>query len=317
MVEKDVLQEIIQACRQSTEEVTKEDIELLKEQLEVLKQVISQKQEAQNEKSAEYWAKAKLGISYYFKGNMGESHTRALEAITNILDILRGESLMITIQKVQRNSKGEIIGITTYRGKESKLTTRYNTKYKQVEYDLEASLDELEKIEEANKAYIEHYSKFYNLANQHIKSTRSHASSTGWRKKVNEGNIVEAYQRHMQMKHKELGLKAQSYLDDFTAQDILILLYYSVGNTPWWEQGDIGYNQIKVANNTRLASASSIRRVATKILEMFSDYSKFDVNEFNQLFTAHDQDQLTDISELSDNEINNLLNEIKATGRFK
>ena len=183
---------------------------------------------------------------------------------------------------------------------------------------MDASLKELEKIEIANEAYIKHYSQFYNLANQHIKSTRSHSSSTGWRKKVNEGNIVEAYQRHMQMKHKFLeSLDSQPNLVDFTAQEILILLYYSVGNTPWWEQGDIGYNQIKAINNTRLASDASIRRVATKILDMFSDFSKFDVKEFNEMFTAHDQDQLIDIYELADKEIEDLLKKIKSTGRFK
>jgi hypothetical protein len=320
-VKQEILEKIIKECRQSIKEVSKEDIKELQKQLKILENIVSKREEQYNEKSYEYWSKAKLGVSYFFKKagnkNVGESHVQALEAITKILDILRGEPLTITIQKVQRDSKGNIVDIITYKGKESNLKTRYNARYKQVEYDLEGSLKNLDKIEQANKAYIEHYSNFYNLANKHIKSTRSHSSSKGWRKKVNEGNIVEAYQRHMTMKHINFNSEVDTYAEDFTAQDILILLYYSVGNVPWWQQGDIGYNQIKLANNMRLASASSIRRVAAKILSLFANQESFNIKDFNEMFTAQDQNELVDISKLTDQEINNLMKEIKATGRFK
>ena len=315
--QQSIINDIIKLCRQSSEEAQLKDINELQKQLKILEEIVSSHEEKQNEKSREYWAKAKLGTSYYFRGESNKAYTQALEAITKILDILRGEPLTITIQKIQRNSKGEIVDITLYSGKEVNLKTKYNTKYKQVEYDLKESLKALDKVEKANQAYIEHYSKFYNLANEHIKSTRSHYSRTGWKKMVNEGNIVEAYQRHMQMKHINANVETDSFLQDFTVQDVLILLYYSVGKIPWWQQGDIGYNQIKSANNARLASASSIRRVATKILSMFSGKSSFDIKDFNEMFTAQDQEQMTDLSELTDNEINNLLGEVKKTNLFK
>lgn len=315
--QQSIIYDIIQACRQSSNEIQIQDVLELQNQLKILEEIVSTHEEEQNEKSREFWARAKMGVSYYFKGKAQTSYTQALEAITKILDILRGEPLTITIQKIQRNSKGEIVDITLYTGKEANLKTKYNSKYRQVEYDLQQSLNALDKVEKANKTYIEHYSKFYNLANEHIKSTRSHSSSTGWRKRVNEGNIVEAYQRHMQMKHLNANIETESFIQDFTAQDILILLYYSVGKTPWWQQGDIGYNQIKSANNARLASASSIRRVATKILSIFSVENEFNIDDFNEMFTAQDQNQMTDLSKLEENELDNLLKEVKETNLFK
>ena len=318
-IKEDILKDIISACRQSKDEITKEDIKELNKQLNYLKKAVSKKEMEVNEKSREYWEKAKMGSAHFIhgldnqgkrsteKGSYGATLSNVLEAITKILDILRGEPLTITIQKVQRNSKGEIIKIETYKGKESDLTLKYNSKYKQVEYDLEKSAKALEKIEDANNAYVDHYANFYKIANEHIKSTRSKSSAKGWRKKVNEGNIVEAYQRHLKMKHSLTNeTNIDLYSDDFTVQEILILLYYSVGNTPWWQQGDIGYNQIKNANNLRLASEASIQRVASKILDLFSKPSNFDVKEFNEIFTAQDQE-----------EIQELLKEIEKTGRFK
>ena len=123
-INQDIIKDIVQACRQSIDEVSKEDILELQNQLNILENIISSHEEKQNEKSYEYWAKAKLGISYYFKGESNYTYTAALEAITKILDILRGEPLTITIQKIQRNSKGEIVDITLYTGKEANLKTK-------------------------------------------------------------------------------------------------------------------------------------------------------------------------------------------------
>lgn len=312
----DILKTIIEMCREGKKEVLSSEIVELKKQLDILKNLLSKTQEEASEKSAEYWERAKMGKSFFIKGKMEKSYPLALDAITKILDILRGEDLTITIQKVQRNSKGEIIKITTYTGREQDLITKYNSKYKQVEYDLDESLKYLKEVEEKNKAVINHYANFYKIAMEHTKSTRSSTSHTGWRKRVNEGNIVEAYQRHLKMKHMTQEL-TENTIDDFTTPEVMILLYYSVGNVPWWKQGDIGYNQIKAVNNAKLASASSIRRVATKIIQLFSEEMEFDIKEFNELFTAQDQEQLLDISELTETEVKELLKEIKATGRFK
>lgn len=329
-IKEDVLKDIISACRQTKDEIAQEDIKELNNQLDFLKKAVSKKEMETNEKSKEYWEKAKMGSARFIhglnaqgersteKGSYGETLTNVLEAITKILDILRGEPLTITIQKIQRDSEGKIIKIETYKGRESDLTLKYNGKYKQVEYDLEKSAKALEKIEDSNNAYVNHYANFYRIANEHIKSTRSKYSSTGWKKKVNEGNIVEAYQRHLKMKHSlSSETNIDLYSNDFTVQEVLILLYYSVGNTPWWQQGDIGYNQIKNANNLKLASETSIQRVASKILDLFSHPSTFDVKEFNEVFTAKDQDQLINFSELEEKEIDRLLEDIEKTGRFK
>jgi len=330
-IKEDILKEIISACRQTKDEITKEDIKELNKQLDYLKKAVSKKEiEIKDEKSKKYWESAKMGKAYFIhgldsqgkrsteEGSYGRTLSNVLEAITKILDILRGEPLTITIQKTQRNSEGKIIKIETYKGRESDLTLRYNSKYRQVEYDLKESAKALKRMEDFNNAYVNHYANFYKIANEHIKSTRSNSSATGWKKKVNEGNIVEAYQRHLKMKHSltdETNIDLDS--NDFTVQEVLILLYYSVGNTPWWQQGDIGYNQIKQANNLKLASEASIQRVASKILDLFSEPSNFNVKEFNELFTAQDQEQLVNFSELQEEEVQRLLKEIEKTGRFK
>lgn len=315
MINDEIVQEIVNVCREGKQEATKEEIAALKEQLDIISSYMSEKEEVVNEKSQAYWDAAKLGRSYYLKGAKRITYPKVLEAITKILDILRGQPLEIVIQKIERQN-GEIVGITTYKGKESSLITKYNSKTKQVEYDLETSKQYLEKEEKATQAYVNHYSNFYKIANAHIKSTRSHVSRTGWRRKLNEGNIVEAFQRHMNMTHSNADFQEQ-YTDKFNDKEVIILLYQSAGNVPWWEQGDLGYLQVK-ANNVRLASEISIRRVATKLLSYFDDLENFNKEEFYQLFTAKDISSMTDTDKWTKEQIDAyLLKEAAESGLFK
>lgn len=315
MINDEIVQEIVNVCREGKQEATKEEIAALKEQLDIISSYMSEKEEVVNKKSQAYWDAAKLGRSYYLKGAKRITYPKVLEAITKILDILRGQPLEIVIQKVERKN-GEIVGITTYKGKESNLITKYNAKARQVEYDLEASKQYLEKEEKATQAYVNHYSNFYKIANAHIKSTRSHASKTGWRRRLNEGNIVEAFQRHMSITHPNADFQEQ-YTDKFNDKEVIILLYESAGNVPWWEQGDLGYLQVK-ANNVRLSSEVSIRRVATKLLSYFNDLESFNKEEFYQLFTAKDISSMTDTDKWTKEQIDAyLLKEVAESGLFK
>ena len=124
--EKKILEKIIQGCRNSIKQINEKDIKEIQEQLKILKDLLSTKEIIDSKKSKDYWEKAKLGGGYFLKGE--RSYEKALHAITKILDILRGETLTITIQKIQRNSKGDIVDITTYKGKESSLIVKNNGK---------------------------------------------------------------------------------------------------------------------------------------------------------------------------------------------
>lgn len=314
---KETLEEIVQYCRNTKEKINDEQLRELEEQLSILQEIVTNKEITYSEKSKEYWDKAKMDKAYYL-GGTGEDietlYTKALHAITSILDILRGEPLTITVQKIMRNSKNEIVDIQIIQGKEKDLSLKYNSKFKSIEYDLETTKENLLNIQKANKAYIHHYAEFYEMADEFISRTRS-GKKNHWRKRVNEGHIVEAFQRHMSMRHNAMEANNTIYLDKINKRDLIILLYYSIGNTPWWQQGDIGYMQIK-ANNLQLASISSIQRVATKILQLFSS-ENFNALEFRDLFTAKDQKELLDITKLTEKELNELYKEIKDDKRFR
>ena len=312
--EDELLKEIVKTCRNAIEPIKQEEIAELKLLLQELNNRVTDKLDifsGQTEKSRETWERAGLEKSYLTRG----SYSELLEIITKILDILRGRPLEIVIQKIQRDSKGEIKDITIYKGKESQLATKTVGKFQQVQYDLDSSIKNLEKIERANEVFKRHYSQFYNIAQEHIKSVRS-GKGNQWRKKINEGNIVEAFQRHMQLKHMDDNIETMTLSEKINPVDVIVSLYYSIGNIPWWQQGDIGYLQVK-ANNLKLASWTSIRRVATKLKEMFKDIEHFDFEEFNKMFTAHDQKQMVDFSELAEDEQQNIIKQIKNNPNFK
>lgn len=300
-----ILKDIIKACRDSVKPVRKEEIKRLQELLDKLNKVVTNKVDPYtglDEKAREYWSNARLNNAYIVKGI---TYPELLEIVTEILDILRGIPLEILIQKTQRNKQGQITNITVYRGKETNLKTK---NYQgDVQYDLTESLKNFKKIEKANQSFINHYSQFYNIAQEHIKSTRAQTKyKQKWRKKINEGNIVEAFQRHMQIKHMQDNIETSSFNDTIIPRDVIVLLYYTIGNVPWWQQGDIGYLQVK-ANNLKLASQISVKRVASKLKDMFKDLEHFDVKEFNEIFTAKDQQQMVSFDDLAEEEQNKLI----------
>lgn len=302
--QKEILEEIIKNCRRGAKDVSKKDVLMLQKLLTELKELVDNSYDQSKQSNMEFWTNKGFSDVRKFRGTQTEVYPKALHLITQILDIMRGEPLMITIQKYENGV------LTTYTGKESDLVLVTNTKYQQVEYDLKASIDKLKKVESVNNSYVNHFVQFSNIANEHIKKKRSYSAKTkktSWRAKINGGHITEAFQRHIIMRHRGLiNDESEIYDEDISVPEVMILLYYSLGNTGWWQQGDIGYMQVKQINNARLASLKSIATVGTKIISMFEE-EHFDYDTFNRMFTQQDQEEMTDYKKLGKEKLNELI----------
>lgn len=111
-------------------------------------------------------------------------------------------------------------------------------------------------------------------------------------KSINEGHIIESYQRHLYFQHNIKNLDSDTVInfkenENIPTKIIAINLYYSINNDPWFSGGDVGLMQIK-GDNRRLASLMSVKMVASKILDLVKHRQNFDVESFRKLFTQED-----------------------------
>ena len=148
------------------------------------------------------------------------------------------------------------------------------------------------------------YNKYYNvLKNFHsffhsqkfLLNHKGRFKDTG----VNEGNIVEAFYRHLNYIHGKMEIDATENYNDKDIQgykEVAIELYYSIGFDPWWTGGDIGLVQIK-ANNQQLASLLSVRAVAAKLLNIFMSDSHITRKDFDKIFNRQQQEEISGISD--------------------
>lgn len=227
-----------------------------------------------------------------------EYYTKALHLITEILDILRGEPLQLSVYKIEKNDEGKVIKITNYQGKEADVSliskdTKYGNKFVN---EIQYLKDNLEKEEDFSKHFIRHYEKFENIAISHFQKNKN----------FNQGHIIEAYQRHLMVVQHENKFK-----DNITPKHVAIMLYYSTKNAPWWTGGDIGMTQVKNYNNQRLASKKSIRMVANRLIHM-AQSPKFFEQDFYKIFTPEELDNIGDSENLQKYTLNQLLdNQLK------
>lgn len=297
--QQEILKKIIEACQVEQKEITSEKVERLDKLLVKLNKITTQKRSYVDEEGA--------SRTYYTIG--GSSYLEAYKLVIEVLDILRGTSLEIVIQKYE---KGKLV---VYKGKEIDLVLKNNGSRRQIEYDLKASADKIKAIA-VNEAFQKHYENFRNIANEHIKHTWAAPKENSKKRlygRANEGHITEAYQRHLILRHGTDDFNNFS-AEKLSIPEVIILLYYSLGNTPWYKQGDIGYLQVK-QNNTYLASYSSIGNAIRQLQALF-DAETFDVNEFNKAFTASDQDQITDYLDLPKEKLEKIIDEVMKNNRI-
>ena len=229
-----------------------------------------------------------------------QNYQEAFRLINEILNILRGISLKILIAR--RVSVGGKTVLKTFEGEETELKYSSTKHSKSISY-LMGEIEQLKKQEQKvsfyEENYFKHYESFLNIAHEGI-GTYQYTTKNGTvdRYKVNEGQIYEAYNRHLRYAYEKGGhlhnFESEDYRNEpFDVQEIFILIYYTLkAPLGWWEGGDIGMLQVKL-ENTKLASKKSIRFIGTKILEMFSgEAANMSLEKFEKIFNKEQIDEM-------------------------
>ena len=216
---------------------------------------------------------------------------------TDILDIIRTGNLDNPLKAVIY-STDKNTGITKiYIGNERDLDVSiYQEKTKSGEITRESLIytitDAKLKLTELNSSnlFAQHYLKLKKAI-----ETRKDLEPIKQRlenKTINEGHIIESYQRHLYFQHNIKNLDSDTILnfkenENIPTKIIAINLYYSINSDPWFSGGDVGLMQIK-GTNRRLASLMSVKMVASKIFELVKHRQNFNVEDFRKLFTQDD-----------------------------
>ena len=233
------------------------------------------------------------------KNKLENSMKLALDYETEILDILRGQKLKIIIQRSNITDKGQVVSTNQYVGNEADVTLgliKDGDVVTGVSYLIKETKDLIKTSanEKKNESFLKHYNTYYNMASD-LLNHKGRFKDTG----INEGNIVEAFYRHLNYVHGKMEIDATENYDDKDIQgykEVAIELYYSIGFDPWWTGGDIGLVQIK-ANNQQLASLLSIRAVAAKLLNIFMSDSHITRKDFDKIFNRQQQEEISSISD--------------------
>lgn len=282
---------MIAQLNDSKKEIKEENIKIILNKLEKLKKLFDLRTGTTN--NLDYYSTNKGWSQYLYKIKKDTDYTKALHLITEILDLIRGEPLILKVQKIQKDENGKVIQINDYEGKESEVDLSIRNKESEYKKEIHYQFNKLKKQVITDKAFLQHYENFEKIANEHFKY-----------KKFNEGHIIEAYQRHLYyVQHSE------RYSEDIPVPHVAIMLYYSMNSTGQQKGGDILFSQIK-GENTQLATQMSIIAVASKLIEIYRMPEKFDLQSFNKLFKVEIQEEMADYEKLKDYTIDQLLKEI-------
>lgn len=275
----------------------KKQVQLVMDKLEELANLFDLSPKGVYENKSTYYSASAGWNSILYRIKSVNNYTLALHLITEILDLIRGEPLMIEVYKIEREGD-KISSIKKYSGKESELDlVSRRVKYgKGFNEEIHYLKDKLTEQEITDKYFLRHYEKFESLAKQHFQKHKGETRYTNF----NEGHIIEAYQRHL------IWDRDTDYRDPISRKKVAIMLYYSMNSTGWWQAGDVGYTQIK-GDNTRLATQKSIRMVANKLIQMYQNPETFTPETFKKMFTSNELDEIADYEKLSKRTLKNLL----------
>lgn len=286
------------------DKIDKKNIELAIKKLEELMSLFDISESNKYANVSQYYSSEKGWNEYLYKIRSVDNYTQALHLITEILDLIRGEPLILKVFKIERDVNGKVSSITQYEGKESQVDIVVRkVKYGNIEKEeIHYLRENLERQKIVDEHFIRHYENFENIAKNHFQKHKKDSRYTNF----NEGHIIEAYQRHLAwMPHKD-------YTDRISTKHVAIMLYYSMNSTGWWKGGDVGYMQIK-GDNTRLATQKSIRMVANKLIQMYQNPNTFTPENFKKMFSINNLEEMADYEKISKRTLKELLtNELRS-----
>lgn len=231
---------------------------------------------------------------FIYQKNKSASYEKIFKICSEVLDILRTGGMEKPLQLVvySTDSTGTINKV--YYGEETKAAMKVAGSENEIQYIKDEVSLKMRELSEEN-LLVKHYNNFRRgiNTNHHLLEVREKIRDN----KINEGHVIEAFQRHLYFQHKIHSINENTFNDLSLVEDpipskfIAINLYYAINNDPWWSGGDVGNMQVK-ADNLRLASIKSIEAVATKILEMMAHYKTFSAKNFKEMFTQGELDRM-------------------------
>lgn len=240
------------------------------------------------------------------------------QVCSEILSILRSKAVLDQDLVVYRQQDDGSINI--YYGKESKLPNAKEVAgdndsdwAQQIQY----AVKDLKKIKaSADSNFVSHYENFKKIATGQHQATTS-LSSKYMANKFNNGHVIEAFQRHLYYQH-EISKISKDVINNFNPTDkdispqvVVVNLWYSINSDAWYTGGDVGFLQIKGDNST-LASAISVREVASKLLYWVYNRTQFSADDFNRMFTQGTLDDMLneDLQNIAKRNLDKLIEEI-------
>lgn len=278
--------------QEKKKEIKEENISKVLKKLDELTKLFDLRTRHANNLGAYKTIQGQSQYLYYIKKE--SNYTKALHLITEILDLIRDEPLMLEVYKIQRDSKGRVIQMQTFKGKEADVNLSLRNKQSEQKKEIHYLTGKLQREVITDKQFLQHYENFEKIANKHFSERH-----------FNEGHLIEAYQRHLfYVQHLN-----NNYLEEIPVPHVAIMLYYSMNSTGQWKGGDILYSQIK-GNNTQLATQMSIIAVSSKLIELYRNPEFFNLEDFNKLFKVDIQDEMADYEKLKNLGIEELKEEI-------
>lgn len=257
------------------------------------------------------------------------SWEKIFKICSEILDVMRtgrlDEHLRITVYSTDKNKQLTRV----YQGEERSLDLKPVKEEYEVDgilktreflqYTLNECKLEISKVQKES-LFAKHFNNFRKaiLTSESLKEKKES-------NQVNEGHIIEAFQRHLYFNHQILNLKEEDFNNaalwsdnPIDHQQALINLYYSINSDAWYSGGDVLNIQVK-GSNRRIASLMSIKVVASKLLSIALHYENFNVNNFKKLFTQGELDKMTleDPEDLANKTVDELVSLIATKSKIE
>lgn len=221
---------------------------------------------------------------------------KVFKICSEILDILRTGHLDEHLQLVVFSTSKDGSLSKVYYGDESKVSSLRSKRDKddreELQFNLKKAKLKMQDLEKDN-LFAQHYNEFKKAIENSEELNEKYSSN-----KFNEGHIIEAFQRHLYFQHNITRMNEDVFNDPSLKEPVslkmvAINLYYAMNSEGWWTGGDVGSMQDKGKNRT-LASLMSIKMVASRLFSLVQHYENFDVNNFKELFTQGELDQMSE-----------------------
>ena len=217
----------------------------------------------------------------------------AFRLINEIAALLRGEKdIELLVVAMSKDGEAEFFQIS-----ESEVATEaHHSSYISSKTNREHHINEMRYITEelmkqenklgVSQKFVDHFNQYFETSSEMIEREKSFQKLN-----INKGHITEAFFNHILTTHAVSDFSSfdEDIADVQSTKENRIQirkeLRGAVSNwAGWWRAGDVANLQIKLINNTRLASISSIKIMANQLVYLFNQ-NTFNWDRFYKVFS--------------------------------